>query len=85
LIDKAGLYKILGEDRKVYGPVPGRELLQWLADGRIDLATLAQKAGYQEWKPVATFMEAAEGPPKIPIPPSLHSALKMQRGKKPQR
>jgi len=81
LIDKSGLYKIRGDDRKVYGPVPGRELLQWLTDGRINLATLAQKLGYHEWKPLATFLEE-ELPPEIPIPPSVKAAFKKQMGKK---
>ena len=81
LIDKSGLYKILGDDRKVYGPVPGKELLQWLTDGRIHLATLAQKLGYHEWKPLATFLEE-KSPPEIPIPIALDAALKKQTGKK---
>jgi carbonic anhydrase len=74
LVDAAGLYKILGEDRKVYGPVGGRELLQWLAEGRIDTATLAQKVGYDEWKALATFLEN--------IPPSISVSLKTAKRKK---
>ena len=81
LVDQAGLYKILGEDRKVYGPVPGRELLQWLAEGRIDVATLAQKLGHHEWKPLATFLRE-KVLPEIPSPPSLPATLKTQKRKR---
>jgi carbonic anhydrase len=81
LVDAAGLYKILGEDRKVYGPVSGKDLLQWLAEGRIDVATLAQKLGYHDWKPLATFLRE-KVLPEIPIPPSLPGPLKMPKSKR---
>ena len=68
------MYKVMAEDRKVYGPVLGKEIERWLAEGRIDLNTLAQKVGYKEWKRLAEFAEEVEqrrgsNPPTIPFDP----------------
>ncbi len=80
--EKSTLFKIMGNDKKTYGPVSGNELEQWLADGRIDGTTLAQKVGYHDWKPLATFAQGSQ-PPRIPVPPRPPSTLRMQEGKKP--
>ena len=63
--DASGLFKIMGVDRKVYGPVAASQLAEWIADGRIDGATLAQKLGSKDWKPLAHFLNTPE-PPVIP-------------------
>jgi hypothetical protein len=74
-IDKTSMYKVLGDDRKVYGPVTAAEIERWIDEGRIDLKTLAQKIGYHEWRQLETYLEK-ELPASIPIPPALTSALR---------
>jgi len=59
-IDPSQMYKVMGDDKKVYGPVLGREIERWLTEGRIDLNTLAQKVGYKNWKRLADFAEEME-------------------------
>jgi carbonic anhydrase len=49
------MYNVMGDDQKIYGPVLGDEVERWLADGRIDLNTLAQKVGDKNWKRLADF------------------------------
>jgi carbonic anhydrase len=65
------MYKVMGDDQKVYGPVLGREIQRWINEGRIDLNTLAQKVGYKNWKRLADFAEEMEShsktPPTIPF------------------
>ena len=53
----AKLFKVIGKDKKIYGPVSGAEIEQWLAEGRILATSLAQKVGYQEWKQLLHFAE----------------------------
>jgi len=66
------MYKVMGDDQKVYGPVLGKEIQRWINEGRIDLNTLAQKVGYKNWKRLADFAEEMEAhtatPPTIPFP-----------------
>lgn len=81
-VDRAAFYKVMGDDKKVYGPVPGNIIEQWLAEGRIDGNTLAQKLGYKDWRPLVTLTES-ELTVKVPIPPSLPAALRFLKGKKP--
>jgi carbonic anhydrase len=50
------MYKVMGDDKKVYGPVLGKEVERWVAEGRIDLNTLAQKVGSKTWKRLAEFV-----------------------------
>ena len=59
-IDPSQMYKVMGDDKKIYGPVLGREIERWLTEGRIDLNTLAQKVGYKNWKRLADFAEEME-------------------------
>jgi carbonic anhydrase len=69
-IAKSQMYKVMGDDQKVYGPVLGREIERWFNEGRIDLNTLAQKVGYKNWKRLADFAEEMEHhastPPAVP-------------------
>jgi len=83
--EKSTLFKIMGNDKKTYGPVSGHELEQWIADGRIDGTTLAQKVGFKDWKPLATFAQAPQPPqpPRIPVAPRPVSPFRVQDGKKP--
>src|SRR5207248_2893570 len=74
----AAFFKVIGKDQKIYGPVSGHEIEQWLADERITAASLAQKTGSKEWKPLATF---AESPVAIPLPPPVLSSQRPRTGR----
>jgi hypothetical protein len=65
------VFKIIGADRKPYGPVTTDQVRQWIADGRADGQTLAQIEGMAEWKPLAHFTEFADLFPSESIPPPL--------------
>jgi len=76
------MFKIIGTDRKEYGPVTAEQLRQWIQGGRADGHTLAQAAGASDWKPLGEFPEfadvlttraapgAASGKPAGPTPTS---------------
>ncbi len=68
------MYKIIGSDQKIYGPAGVAQLRQWMAEGRVNLATLAQPEGAGEWKPLSAFPEFAVPPltmPPLTTPPRL--------------
>ena len=69
-LDPQALFKIVGADKKIYGPVSGQELAQWMSEGRVTLSTLIQKIGNKKWQQVAELI-AKELPQEIPIPPAL--------------
>ena len=69
-LDPQALFKIVGVDKKVYGPVTGQEILQWMTEGRVQLSTLIQKIGNKKWQQVAELL-AKDLPQDIPIPPGL--------------
>jgi hypothetical protein len=50
------MYKIVGADQREYGPVSQEEVLQWIAQGRANAATIA-RVGDGAWKPLGTFDE----------------------------
>jgi carbonic anhydrase len=79
--DPAAVFKIVGTDRKIYGPYTADELEHWINEGRIALDALAQRVGYKEWKQLKEFVR--EKASHIPIPPRL-SSLKM-KVRKPNR
>jgi hypothetical protein len=54
------MYKIIGGDKKEYGPVTADQMRQWIAEGRVNGQTLAQVAGSPDWKPVGSMVEFAE-------------------------
>ncbi len=64
------LFKVIGKDQKIYGPVSGADLQQWLVEGRILATSLAQRTGYKEWKQLAHFAED-QLRHAIPQPPPL--------------
>jgi hypothetical protein len=51
------MYKIIGVDRKEYGPVTGEQIRQWISEGRVNAQTQACLEGTQEWKPLGMFPE----------------------------
>ena len=69
------MYKIVGADRKVYGPVNAEQLRRWLAEGRANAQTQTLMEGAAEWKPLGALPEfvghfAPPVPPVIaPLPP----------------
>jgi hypothetical protein len=63
------MYKVIGSDQKVYGPVTAAQLQQWMAEGRVNLATLVQLEGAADWKPLSSLPEFAV-PPPVSLPPS---------------
>jgi carbonic anhydrase len=75
--DPAAIFKVVGDDRKIYGPVSAKQLEQWLDEGRIALTALAQKVGYKEWKQLSSFLQSHG----IPVPPELPT-LKMRGDKR---
>ncbi len=54
------MYKIIGGDKKPYGPVSADQLRQWIAEGRVNGQTMAQAEGSPDWKPVGSLPEFAE-------------------------
>jgi GYF domain 2/Domain of unknown function (DUF4190) len=61
------MFKVLGSDQQVYGPVTAAQLRQWMSEGRVHPATLLQLEGTAEWKPVSSFAEFAV-PPVVNMP-----------------
>ncbi|MGA2657008.1 MAG: DUF4190 domain-containing protein [Verrucomicrobiota bacterium] len=80
------MYKIVGADGKVYGPIDLEQLQQWAAQGRVNPQTRIQPEGTTEWKPASEVPEvqaalAAAGfgpalaPPPQPVGPAAGVAL----------
>lgn len=69
-IIKTKLYKVIGDDKKIYGPINGEKLLQWLGEDRIDPKTPVQVEGSTEWAPLEKLGELVRRGP-IPLPPPL--------------
>jgi carbonic anhydrase len=72
-LDRSRKYKVIGSDQKVYGPIDGFKVIEWITDGRIDWKTAAQMEGTGEWKPLSTWAESP-APPPIPLPKSIKPA-----------
>jgi hypothetical protein len=62
------MYKVIGIDQKIYGPISADQLRQWHAQGRINQATLVLAEGSTEWRPLASIPEFAV-PPLVSLPP----------------
>ena len=73
------MYKIIGGDRKEYGPVTADEVRHWISEGRLNGQSMAWVEGSTEWRPLASFPEFAEAlgaqvasavpPAGTPMPP----------------
>ena len=77
------MYKILGSDKKEYGPVSTDQLMQWVNEGRANAQTLVQVEGATDWKPLSAFPEfvgalgATLAPPPAvtpAAPPAWHTS-----------
>jgi uncharacterized membrane protein len=69
------MYKIIGSDKREYGPVTAEQLRQWIAEGRANAQTQVKAEDGTEWKPLSTFPEFADvfGTPSLGVgitPPS---------------
>jgi hypothetical protein len=64
------MYKVIGSDKQIYGPVTVELLRQWLAEGRVDRATLVQPEGATNWKPLSSFPDFGV-PPQTGTPPPV--------------
>jgi hypothetical protein len=74
------MFKILGADRKEYGPVSADLICQWIAERRLNAQSLAQAAGTADWQPLSQFPEFAAAlanaaPPAPELEPIEPSAL----------
>jgi len=54
------MYKIIGADKKEYGPVSADQLREWIQQGRVGPQTSVQAEGQTEWRLVTAFPEFAE-------------------------
>lgn len=61
------MFKMIGADRKEYGPVSAEQIRQWIAEGRVNSSTLLQAAGSSEWKPLSAFAEFGIGAAPPPL------------------
>jgi hypothetical protein len=69
------MYKIIGADKKEYGPVTTEQVREWIAQGRANATSLVQVEGSAEWKPLSAFPEFAGSFGSAPsTPPSLNPA-----------
>lgn len=73
-IAKSKLYKVVGDDKKIYGPINGEKVLQWLAEERIDPKSLVQMEGSSEWIQLEKIGDVMRRGP-IPLPPPLQPKM----------
>lgn len=69
------MYKIIGADGRIYGPVTPEQLRQWITEGRVNAQTQIQAEDCPDWKLLTQFPEiistASKGEPQpinIPSP-----------------
>jgi hypothetical protein len=84
------MYKIIGADNKVYGPVAVEQLRQWLQEGRANAQTQVQPEGATDWKPLGSLPEFADllgsaapppiAPPAVKADPDALAAEILARG-----
>jgi hypothetical protein len=54
------MYRVIGGDKKEYGPATADEMRLWIADGRLSSQSLVWAEGSAEWRPLANFAEFAD-------------------------
>ena len=62
------MYKVIGSDGKIYGPIPVETLRHWIAEGRVNITTLVQPEGAEDWRPLSSLPQFA-APPAVSMPP----------------
>jgi len=65
--DRSRRYRIIGSDEKIYGPISGLKVLEWIADGRIGWDAGSQVEGATEWRPLRAWANL----PHLPTPPPV--------------
>ncbi|HEY3760840.1 MAG TPA: DUF4190 domain-containing protein [Verrucomicrobiae bacterium] len=70
------MYKIVGADGRVYGPVSAEQIQKWIAEGRANAQTQTLAEGAAAWKQLNLLPEfahyfAAQVPPIAPVSPSI--------------
>lgn len=65
------MYKVLGADRREYGPISVEQLKYWIAEGRVNHDSLARPEGAAQWQPLASYPDFYEvfGAPAETVPP----------------
>ena len=54
------MYKIIGGDKKEYGPITADDLRRWIAEGRLSGQSLVQAEGSGEWRTLSAFPKFAD-------------------------
>jgi carbonic anhydrase len=83
-LDRSAMYKVVGEDKKIYGPVSAEELERWIAENRIDIKSLAQMIGNKQWRTLESFL-IKELEERIELPKTIGDALRMAKDFKKRR
>jgi len=65
------MYKIIGADRREYGPIPVDQLKHWIAEGRLNRESLARPEGGTQWQPLGSYPDFQDvfGAPTAAVPP----------------
>ena len=80
-LDQTRAYRIVGSDKKIYGPVSGTKVVLWIEDGRIDWQTLARPEGGVEWKPLSAWAVSSRSS-SVPAPPLIQVAVQSKHRSK---
>jgi hypothetical protein len=64
------MYRVVGADRREYGPVSRETILEWIGQGRANSQTIAKFAD-GPWKPLGTFDEFKTALGVTGVPPAL--------------
>ncbi|MGH7981298.1 MAG: DUF4339 domain-containing protein, partial [Limisphaerales bacterium] len=54
------MYKIIGGDTQEYGPITDADLRKWIAEGRLNLHSLAKSESDDAFRPLSTFPEFSD-------------------------
>lgn len=69
------MYKIIGGDKKEYGPVSAEQVFEWVREGRANGGTLVQSEESDEWRPLSEYPEFAAALPTSSSPGGAFSSL----------
>lgn len=72
------MYKVIGVDNQVYGPVDAEQIRSWIRERRLAAQSQLQKEGETAWRPLSAFPEfadllAAAAPVTLPQSPTFAS------------
>jgi uncharacterized membrane protein len=65
------MYKIIGADKKEYGPISADIIRQWIAEGRVNANTQARVEGSEQWLPLSAFADFANALGISTTPPTF--------------